>query len=155
MGMRTIGSCGQLTTSGKSVGHEALEENRIEVCPGQVDGGGVSCRSRADDDLEKKRSQINVQVSWEGQRTTLECIFLLLSFLPVTGAIWRFMCRADVAEREERIVLLRRADLENRVSGLLEGKEHRLINPSPLSFKVARSVLRIQTLADPTLTRIT
>ena len=48
---RTIGGCGQLTASGKPVGHETLEKDRVEVGPGQVDGGGMSCGSGADDDL--------------------------------------------------------------------------------------------------------
>jgi len=48
---RTIGGCGQLATSGKAVGHETLEKDRTEVGPCQVDGGGMSRRSGADDDL--------------------------------------------------------------------------------------------------------
>ena len=51
---RTVGSCGQLTTSSEPVGHETFEENGLEIGPGQVDGGGVPCRSRADDDLKGK-----------------------------------------------------------------------------------------------------
>jgi len=54
MATRTIGGCGQLTTSGKAVGHETLKKHRGEIGPGQVDGGGMSCRSRADDDLGRK-----------------------------------------------------------------------------------------------------
>ena len=50
-GVHTIGGCGQLTTGGEAVGHETLEEDGLEVGPSQVDGGGVSCGSRADDDL--------------------------------------------------------------------------------------------------------
>ena len=53
--MRTIGSCGQLTTGGKTVGHKTLEKDRTEIRPGQVDGCGVSCRSRADDDLRERK----------------------------------------------------------------------------------------------------
>ena len=60
---RTIGSRGQLTTSGKPVGHETLEEDRLEIGPGQVDGGSVSCRSRADDDLGKKDDQKSTRES--------------------------------------------------------------------------------------------
>lgn len=52
--MRTIGSCGQLAAGGKTVGHETLKKHRLEVGSSQVDGGGMSCRSRADDNLEKK-----------------------------------------------------------------------------------------------------
>ena len=59
---------------------------------------------------------------------------MLLSFLPATGAIWRCNCRADAAEREETIVRLRRADLENRVVGGSEGGQDGLIFPGPLSF---------------------
>ena len=56
---RTICGCGQLTTGGKAVGHETLEEDGFEIGPGQIDRGGVSCWSRADDDLGK-----NDQKSW-------------------------------------------------------------------------------------------
>jgi len=76
-----------LTAGGKTVGHETLEEDRLEVGPGQVDGGGVSCRSRADDDLGKDIKKRGTRSIREGKPTTLECIFELLSFLPVTGAI--------------------------------------------------------------------
>jgi len=48
----TISGCGQLTPSGEPICHETLEKNRLEVSPSQVDGCGVSCRSRADDDLD-------------------------------------------------------------------------------------------------------
>ena len=65
MATRTIGGCGQLATSGKTVGHETLEKDRAEVGPGQVDGGGMSCRSGADDDLGRERSGIGTQVGWE------------------------------------------------------------------------------------------
>jgi len=41
--------------------------------------------------------------------------------------------KADAAGREERIVLLRRVDPENRADGGLEGKQDRLINPGPRS----------------------
>jgi hypothetical protein len=84
---RTIGSCGQLTAGGKTVRHETFEKHRVEVSPSQVDGGGMSCRSRANDNLWKRCSKIGTQAGWEGKHTTLECIFELLSFLPMTGAI--------------------------------------------------------------------
>ena len=48
---RTIGRRGELTAGSEAVGHEALEEDRVEVRTSEVDGGGVPCRSRADDDL--------------------------------------------------------------------------------------------------------
>jgi len=48
--------------------------------------------------------------------------------------------KADAAGREERIVLLRRrVDLENRAGGGLEGKQDRLINPSPRSPSLDQS----------------
>ena len=50
-----------------------------------------------------------------------------------TGAIWRCNCRGDAAEREETIVRLRRADLENTVVGGSEGGQDGLIT-QVLSF---------------------
>ena len=73
MDTHTIGSRGQLTTGSKTVGHETLEEDRLEIGPSQVDGGGVSCRSRADDDLWRKDQKNGTQVEWnirEGKPTT-------------------------------------------------------------------------------------
>jgi len=53
----TISSCCQLTPSGEPICHETLEQDRLEIGPSQVDGCGVSCGSRADDDLGKIRSK--------------------------------------------------------------------------------------------------
>jgi hypothetical protein len=58
---RTIGSGGQLTTGGKAVGHETFEEDGLEIGPGQIDRGGVSCWSRADDDLGKNDQKLRVE----------------------------------------------------------------------------------------------
>jgi hypothetical protein len=78
-----------LATGGKTIGHKTLEEDRAEVGSGQVDGGGMSCGAGADDDLGRKGigTQVGRWTEWGGL-TTLECIFVLLSFFPVTGAIW-------------------------------------------------------------------
>lgn len=86
MSTRTISGRGQLTTGGKPIGHETLEEDGAEVGSGQVDGSGVACRPRADDDLG--RAGIDRREGPNGDKlTTLECPVVLLSFLPVTGAM--------------------------------------------------------------------
>lgn len=54
MSTRTVGSCGQLTTGSKTIGHKTLEENGLEIGPGQIDGSGMPRRTRADDDLGRK-----------------------------------------------------------------------------------------------------
>ena len=59
---RTISSCGQLTPSGEPICHETLEKNRLEVGPSQIDGCGVSCGSRADDDLGRVRSKMGGRI---------------------------------------------------------------------------------------------
>jgi hypothetical protein len=51
MGERTIGSSRQLSASRKAIGHETLEEDRIEVGACEVDGSCVSGWARADDHL--------------------------------------------------------------------------------------------------------
>ena len=60
-GTRTICGCGQLPTSSEAVGHETLEEDRFEICPGQVDGSGMSCRSRTDNNLKRNG------IKWAGR----------------------------------------------------------------------------------------
>ncbi len=45
-----LGRGGELTASGDTVGHETLIENGLQLGAGQVHGGGVGSRPRADDD---------------------------------------------------------------------------------------------------------
>ena len=49
----TISRGRELTTGREAVRHETLEEDRVEVGTGKVDGCCVSCRSRADDHLHR------------------------------------------------------------------------------------------------------
>ena len=67
MDRHTISSCGQLTTGSKSVGHETFKEDRIKVRPSQINGGGVSSRSRTDDDLARENIGTRAErwIGWE------------------------------------------------------------------------------------------
>lgn len=85
--VRTVGRCRELTTGGKAVGHEALEEDGVQVGTAEVDGGGVSCWARTNDHLH--RATISNGYRRKGRaHTTLECIFELLG-TAFTGAIGR------------------------------------------------------------------
>ena len=57
---RTICRGSKLTAGGKSVGHEALEKDGVEVGTGQVNGCCVSCGPRADDHLHRRTSELIV-----------------------------------------------------------------------------------------------
>ena len=54
-GRRTISRRGELTAGSEAVGHEALEEDRVEVGTRKVDGGGVASRSRTNDHLYRRK----------------------------------------------------------------------------------------------------
>lgn len=51
--MPTVCGGGELTTGSETVRHETLEEDGVEVGTTEIDGSGVSCRTRADDDLHE------------------------------------------------------------------------------------------------------
>lgn len=72
----TVGCGGKLTTSGEAIGHEALEEHRIEVCASEIDSCGVASWPRADDDLDHGQNHETSSVDREmkAKLTTLECI---------------------------------------------------------------------------------
>jgi len=80
----TIRGCCQLTSSSKAIGHKPFKEHRVQVSACQINRGRVSSRTRAYDDLQHTTNSANQRPATEDQikrviRTTLECIFELLS----------------------------------------------------------------------------
>jgi hypothetical protein len=49
--MRTISGGCELAAGSKAVRHESFEEDWVQVCTREIDGGSVACWARADDDL--------------------------------------------------------------------------------------------------------
>lgn len=75
----TVGCGGELAARCEAIGHEALEEHRIEVCARKIDGCCVARRPRADDDLDRGQERQKDRVERksgivEAELTTLECI---------------------------------------------------------------------------------
>ena len=75
----TVRCGGELATRCEAIGHETLEEHRIEVCAGKIDGCCVTRWPRADDDLDRgqerqKHCKKHQRRAVEAKLTTLECI---------------------------------------------------------------------------------
>ena len=86
----TISRGRELTTGREAVRHETLEEDRVEVGTGKVNGSSMTSRSRANDDLHVEPSKDGFRRSQWLLLTTFECILLLRGTiaLPFMGAIF-------------------------------------------------------------------
>ena len=123
-GTRTVSRRGELATGGEAVGHEALEEDGVQVRTAKVDGGGVSGRARANDNLRAVRPQYLPRIHGpEALLTTLECILedlgtVLEGAMGVIGGYpagcwWRAAARGMALERDLNSCVLVASSVED------------------------------------------